>query len=60
MSKILSINEDKKWVLGTYPSKMAGIEVVTETATWFARIDDESSCCEDWGYFVLNGDIRAL
>lgn len=36
----------------------AGFQVVTNEQTITLAIDDESSCCESWGYFLTEDDTE--
>lgn len=38
--------------------RMAGFQVVTNEQTITLAIDDESSCCESWGYFLTEDDTE--
>lgn len=37
-------------------SREAGFRIVTDQQTITLAIDDESSCCEHWGYFLTEDD----
>lgn len=41
---------------GSYGGVEAGFEIVTYERTIRLVIDDESSCCESWGYFLTEDD----
>ena len=36
----------------------AGFQIVTDRQTITLAIDDESSCCESWGYFLTEDDTE--
>jgi hypothetical protein len=39
-------------------SREAGFQIVTTEQTVTLAIDDESSCCESWGYFLTEDDTE--
>jgi hypothetical protein len=41
---------------GDRTKPVAGFEIVTTEQQIFLMIEDESSCCESWGYFWCNDD----
>lgn len=43
--------------LGGY-SEMDGYKVETESHIFYVLIDNGQSCCESWGYFSSNDDIK--
>lgn len=53
MEKILSINEHREKPLYV---EYAGYEVVTDKQRITLMIEDESNCCERWGYFLSHDD----
>lgn len=36
----------------------AGFQIITTEQTIVLAIDDESSCCESWGYFLTEDDVE--
>lgn len=55
MERILSINE-YAGTTSQWGGAEAGFTVVTDAQTITLAIDDESSCCESWGYFLTEDD----
>lgn len=51
IEKIEEFRENEGW----YSAK-AGYKVTTNEQTITLAIDDESSCCESWGYFLTEDD----
>lgn len=39
-------------------SYMAGFKIITDKQEILMLIDDESSCCENWGYFLSEDDTE--
>ena len=51
ITAINEITEGERW------SSMAGYEVLTDKQRITLMIDNESSCCERWGYFFSEDDV---
>jgi len=41
-------------------SSMDGYKVETDKHTFYVLIDNEQNCCESWGYFSSEDDLRQL
>jgi len=41
---------------GSYGCREAGFQITTTEQTITLAIDDESSCCESWGYFLTEDE----
>lgn len=54
--RITAINEYRGERPGGYGVE-AGFQVVTTEQVITLAIDDESSCCEEWGYFLSEDDF---
>lgn len=57
MREITAIDTCKTWRdTKRYLYNWDGIEVATRDSVWFARIEANRSCCENFGYFSLNDE----
>lgn len=50
------IKEIRPYEGGESYSREAGFEIVTDKQTIVLAIDDESCCCESWGYFLTEDE----
>lgn len=55
--KITEIREYRDTPEGRWGAE-AGFQIVTTEQTITLAIDDESSCCESWGYFLTEDDTE--
>src|SRR4051812_16325401 len=53
MEKIIAI---KEYQSGEYYYKEGGYEIITDKQSIKLTMDDQQSCCENYGYFMSNDD----